>query len=65
LPPRPPRATGTARRQGAGTLPYHGYFFRILTSQGPHAPGGARDYMKDGQMTGGFGLVAWPAEYGR
>jgi Protein of unknown function (DUF2950) len=44
--------------------PYHGYLFRILTGQGAAAPGGARSYVKDGKMTGGFALVAWPAEYG-
>ena len=44
--------------------PYWGYFYRILTSQGAHAPGGARDYMKDGKMTGGFALIAWPADHG-
>lgn len=44
--------------------PFHGYYFRILTAQGPSAAGGARNYVKDGQMTGGFGLVAWPADYG-
>jgi Protein of unknown function (DUF2950) len=44
--------------------PYHGYFFRILTAQGAHAPGGARSYVKDGQMTGGFALLAWPADRG-
>jgi hypothetical protein len=44
--------------------PYHGYFFRILTSQGAHAPGGAKSYVKDGQMTGGFALLAWPADHG-
>ena len=44
--------------------PYHGYFFRILKAQGPSAPGGALDYIVKGQMIGGFGLVAWPAEYG-
>ena len=48
----------------AAPAPYHGYFFRILTAQGPHAPGGAREYVKDGQMTGGFALVAWPADHG-
>jgi len=48
----------------AAPAPYHGYFFRILTAQGAHAPGGARDYVKDGKMTGGFGLVAWPADHG-
>jgi len=45
--------------------PFHGYFFRILTAQGPNAPGGAQDYVKDGKMAGGFALVAWPAEYGQ
>jgi hypothetical protein len=49
---------------GAAPAPYHGYFFRILTAQGPHAPGGARNYVKDGRMTGGFAMLAWPAEYG-
>jgi hypothetical protein len=44
--------------------PYHGYFFRILKAQGKNAPGGARDYVKDGRMTGGFGLIASPADYG-
>jgi Protein of unknown function (DUF2950) len=44
--------------------PYHGYYFRILKAQGPHAYGGARDYVVDGKMTGGFGILAYPAEYG-
>lgn len=44
--------------------PYHGYFFRILKEQGAHAPGGARSYVKDGKMTTGFALVAYPAEHG-
>jgi hypothetical protein len=44
--------------------PYHGYYYRILTEQGASAPGGARSYVKDGKMTGGFALVAWPAEHG-
>ena len=44
--------------------PYQGYFFRILTGQGPNAPGGAMDYRVDGRMTKGFGLIAWPARYG-
>src|SRR5271165_1683757 len=43
--------------------PFHGYFFRILKAQGPHARGGAKDYVKDGKMTGGFAIVAYPAEY--
>jgi hypothetical protein len=45
-------------------VPYHGYYFRILKGQGPGAPGGAKSYLNDGHMTGGFGLVAFPAEYG-
>ncbi len=45
-------------------IPYHGYLFRILTAQGKHAPGGAKSYVGDGKMTGGFALLAWPADYG-
>ncbi len=44
--------------------PFHGYFFRILTQQGKHAPGGKYNYIINGNMIAGFGLVAWPAEYG-
>ncbi len=44
--------------------PYHGYSFKILTRQGAAAPGGARDYVVDGHMTGGFALVSYPAKYG-
>jgi len=44
--------------------PYHGYRFKPLTSQGEDAEGGARDYVVDGRLSGGFGLVAWPASYG-
>jgi len=49
---------------GAAPEPYHGYFYRILKSQGPHAPGGAYDYVANGVMIGGFALVAYPAKYG-
>jgi len=42
---------------------YHGYHFRILKRQGPHAPLGAMDYVIKGKMIGGFALLAWPAEY--
>ena len=45
-------------------VPYHGYYFRILTAQGPEATGGAHDYIVKGQMIGGFALIGWPAEYG-
>ena len=45
--------------------PYYGYYFRILTRQGSHASGGARDYIAaDGRMSGGFALLAYPANYG-
>jgi Protein of unknown function (DUF2950) len=44
--------------------PYQGYFFRILNSQGAQAPEGARNYVQNGRMTGGFALIAWPARYG-
>ena len=43
--------------------PYHGYYFKVLTGQGPNAPGGTADYIVNGRMIGGFGLVAWPARY--
>jgi hypothetical protein len=43
--------------------PYHGYFFRILTSRGASAPGGARSYLVNGDMRDGFALIAYPAEY--
>ena len=39
--------------------------FKILTRQGKHAPGGKYDYIVNGNMIGGFALVAWPAEYGQ
>ena len=45
-------------------IPFHGYYFRILTRQGPDAPGGASDYVVNGDMTGGFAAIAYPAEYG-
>ncbi len=44
--------------------PFHGYLFKILTRQGKHAPGGKYDYVINGNMIGGFALVAWPARYG-
>ena len=44
-------------------VPFNGYMFRILTSQGPHAAGGAKNYIVDGQMSAGFAFVAYPVEY--
>jgi Protein of unknown function (DUF2950) len=49
-----------ARKEPA---PFHGYYFRILTAQGPAAQGGARDYIANGELSAGFALVAWPAQY--
>jgi hypothetical protein len=51
------------RASNEGPQPFHGYYFRILTAQGPAASGGARDYLVGGKLTGGFALVAWPSEY--
>lgn len=44
--------------------PFHGYLFKILKSQGKHAPGGKYDYVINDNMIGGFALVGWPAGYG-
>jgi len=44
-------------------VPFNGYMFRILTRQGPHAPGGAKNYVVDGMMSKGFAFVAYPVEY--
>ena len=44
--------------------PFHGYNFRLLKRQGSQAQGGAKDYMVDGKMVGGFAFVVYPAEYG-
>jgi len=43
---------------------YQGYYYHILTAQGPNADGGAKSYVADGKMIAGFALVAWPARYG-
>ena len=48
----------------SNTEPYNGYYFRTLTSQGPAARLGARDYIIKGMMIGGFAAIAWPANYG-
>jgi hypothetical protein len=46
------------------TVRHHGYHFHILTAQGSNAAGGVRNYLIDGRLLGGFGLIAWPTEYG-
>jgi len=55
---------GKDPNQALDRSPYHGYFYRILKRQGSHAADGARDYMAEGSMIGGFALVAFPARYG-
>ncbi len=55
---------GYTFRKGEKPSPYHGYYFRILKSQGRNAPGGKLDYVVNGKMVKGFGLVAYPAQYG-
>jgi len=58
-------AEGYGKSAAAGERrPYHGYFYKMLERQGPHAPGGAFQYVVREDMIGGFALVAWPAEYG-
>jgi hypothetical protein len=54
-----------SREEGAEPEPFHGYFFKILSAQGKSAPGGKYNYIINGNMIGGFALVAWPAEYGQ
>jgi len=48
---------------GEKPQPFNGYFFRILTKQGEKAQGGAKDYIANGKMTGGFAILAYPVEY--
>lgn len=54
-----------SRQPGDAPRPYHGYLYRILEAQGPAAPGGAADFVVNGRMIGGFGVIAWPVQYGR
>jgi hypothetical protein len=48
---------------GGKPQPFNGYYFQILTKQGPQAKGGEKDYVVDGKMTGGFAVLAYPTEY--
>ncbi len=56
-------ASAEGYKAGSEPQPYHGYYYRILTRQGPGAPGGAMSYIVNGKMIGGFALVAYPADY--
>lgn len=64
--PQSPLGPAVARAQADGNAPdgHYGYHFRLLYGQGPAAPGGARDYIVNGRMMGGFGAIAWPVRYG-
>ena len=67
-PDAPPSPLGPAFVQAttrnAADAGYHGYHYKLLTSQGPHAPGGAYDYVAHGKLFGGFAVLAWPVRYG-
>jgi Protein of unknown function (DUF2950) len=59
-------AFATARGYGGQhdtPQPFYGYYFHTLTAQGANVKGGAKSYIVDGKMTGGFAYLAWPAEY--
>jgi hypothetical protein len=56
---------GLPAAEAAGKPPYFGYYFRILTGQGPNSLESAKSYIgRDREMTKGFALIAWPASYG-
>ncbi len=57
-------ATAEGYKTGAAaSIPFHGYYYKILSRQGKNAPGGAKDYLVDGKMTQGFAFLAYPATY--
>jgi hypothetical protein len=59
----PPSPLGPVMADSKPIDAFHGYFYRILTAQGKDAPGGAKSYVVNGNMTGGYALVAWPAKW--
>jgi hypothetical protein len=61
--PRAAEERQPAALTGEGPAPFYGYHFKILTAQGASAPGGAKDYVDKNDMSNGFALVAWPAQY--
>lgn len=56
-------AEGYSKGQAGPPTPYRGYLFQVLTRQGKHVPGGAKNYIAKGKMTEGFAFIAYPAEY--
>jgi hypothetical protein len=62
-----PRTAATTEKEKAAPrqrTPYHGYYFKILKKQGPHAPGGKYDYIINGNMIAGYALIAYPDKWG-
>jgi hypothetical protein len=57
-------AKGHNVRLAGEAVPFRGYYFELITRQGKNAPNGAKDYIVNGKMTGGFAFLAYPAEYG-
>ena len=51
------------KKEGSAPVPFHGYYYRVLTRQGRNAPGGKKNYIWGGKMTNGFAFLAYPAEY--
>lgn len=61
------RAEGYGRKDPNAAqkhAPYHGYYFKILTSQGAYAPAGKYNYIINGYMIAGFALIAYPDKWG-
>jgi Protein of unknown function (DUF2950) len=56
-------AEGYKKDSSGSPIPFHGYYYRVLTRQGKNAPGGAKNYLVDGKMTKGFAFLAYPADY--
>jgi len=58
-------AEGYVAHRSARPHPFHGYYFNILKRQGEAAPGGKMNYMSQGNLAGGFALVAYPEHWGQ
>ncbi|MGT2453976.1 DUF2950 domain-containing protein [Cupriavidus basilensis] len=67
-PNEPPSPLGLAFRdagtRNASEEGYHGYHYKLLTAQGSHGDGGTLNYVVDGELFGGFAVMAWPVRYG-
>ncbi len=58
------RSARSGQSQPHKPRPFHGYIFKILTAQGPSAPGGSFSYLINGNMVAGYALVAYPSKWG-